>query len=76
MSQSAEGFQFNYRNKVTLTPRFIKTRNQLFTRKDRDVMRLALVKQLLEYTVDGIDDERIDHLELLIQKFNDGKTFK
>jgi hypothetical protein len=65
-----------FKTRVQLSPRFIKMRNQIFTTKERDLLRLALVNQLLKDTLDGVTGERIEDWERLIQKFNDGKTFK
>jgi hypothetical protein len=61
---------------MELTPKFIKMRNSVFSKRERDIIRLALMKELNEWLKAGTEPERIAYLERLISKFNDGKNFK
>jgi hypothetical protein len=61
---------------MELSKQFIKLRNSAFNKKERDYIRLALMKMLSEWIRDGYDPEQIARLERLIEKFNDGRNFK
>ena len=61
---------------MILSKQFIKARNSIFNKKERDYIRLALMKMLSEWIRDGYDPEQIARLERLIKKFNDGRNFK
>jgi hypothetical protein len=61
---------------MILSKQFIKLRNSAFNKKERDYIRLALLKMQSEWIRDGYDPEQIARLERLIEKFNDGRNFK
>jgi hypothetical protein len=58
---------------LLLSPKFIKMTNSLFNKKERNLIRLALLKMLNEWVTDGANQEQITYLERLVAKFNDGK---
>lgn len=63
---------------MELTPKFIKMRNSVFSKRERDYIRLALLEMLNRWVMDmdEVSPDQIAYLERLISKFNDGKNFK
>jgi hypothetical protein len=61
---------------MELSKKFIQLRNSIFNKKERDYIRLALIKMQSEWIQDGYSPDQITRLERLIQKFSDGKNFK
>lgn len=61
---------------MELSPKFIKLRNSIFNKRERDYIRLALIQMLDRWIRDDHAPDQITRLERLIQKFNDGKNFK
>jgi hypothetical protein len=61
---------------MILSKQFIKARNSIFNKKERDYIRLALLQMLSDWTAKGYSQDQIAYLERLIEKFNDGRNFK
>ncbi|TCS92211.1 hypothetical protein [Hazenella coriacea] len=61
--------------KIELSSQFIRKRNLLFSKKERDLIRLGIVKMMDEWTEKEYPESKIQELQRLFWKFDDGKSF-